>query len=79
MFLRYSRAHLLVPINDEAAVGREKQQMKKKLEAKPPPPPHPPPPPPPQGRREGGRGGGVRHTHGDAARGGEGRQHWLLG
>jgi len=76
-----SRAHLLVPINDEAAVGREKQQKKKKVEAnsRPPPPPHPPPPPPPQGRREGSRGGGVRHTHGDAARGGEGRQHWLLG
>ena len=70
-----------MPINDEATVGREKPARgKKKMEenSRPPPPPHPPPPHPP-GRREGGRGGTVRHAHGDAARGGEGRQHWLLG
>ena len=68
-----------MPINDEASVGREKPRGgKKKTEANFSPPPHPPPPHPP-GRREGGRGGTVRHAHGDAAGGGEGRQHCFLG
>jgi len=68
-----SRAHLLVPINDEAVGGG--QGRRNRTEGRPPPPPHPPPPHP-RGRKEGGK---PRHAHGEAGRGGEGHQHWLLG
>ena len=83
-----SRAHLLVAVNDEAVLT---QRHRKNMTDIPPPPAHPPPYPPPAhpppgrgGRGEesrGGQGGGGRHrhTHGEAGRGGQGRQHWLLG